>query len=104
VPAGSRGRRIVESASIGQAPIDFDDPQIERGYEGSRAYAQSKLAQISFGFELAERLGPDSGVTVTSLTPSTSCRPRSCSSSTGGRWIRSRRGRGDGAVGDREEV
>jgi NAD(P)-dependent dehydrogenase (short-subunit alcohol dehydrogenase family) len=63
--------RIVEVASIGQAPIDFDDPQIERGYGGSRAYAQSKLAQISFGFELAERLGPDSGVTVTSLHPST---------------------------------
>jgi NAD(P)-dependent dehydrogenase (short-subunit alcohol dehydrogenase family) len=63
--------RIVEVASIGQAPIDFDDPQIEHGYEGSRAYAQSKLAQISFGFELAQRLGPDSGVTVTSLHPST---------------------------------
>ncbi|HEY2716614.1 MAG TPA: SDR family NAD(P)-dependent oxidoreductase [Solirubrobacterales bacterium] len=63
--------RIVEVASLGQAPIDFDDPQIERGYSGSRAYAQSKLAQISFGFELAERLGPDSGVAVTSLHPST---------------------------------
>jgi NAD(P)-dependent dehydrogenase (short-subunit alcohol dehydrogenase family) len=63
--------RIVEVASLGQAPIDFDDPQIEHDYSGSRAYAQSKLAQISFGFELAERLGPDSGVTVTSLHPST---------------------------------
>jgi len=63
--------RIVEVASLGQAPIDFDDPQIERGYSGTRAYSQSKLAQISFGFELAERLGPDSGVTVTSLHPST---------------------------------
>lgn len=63
--------RIVEVASLGQAPIDFDDPQIERGYSGSRAYSQSKLAQISFGFELAERLGPDAGVTVTSLHPST---------------------------------
>jgi NAD(P)-dependent dehydrogenase (short-subunit alcohol dehydrogenase family) len=63
--------RIVEVASLGQAPIDFDDPQIERGYEGRRAYSQSKLAQIAFGFELAERLGPDSGVTVTSLHPST---------------------------------
>lgn len=63
--------RIVEVASLGQAPIHFDDPQIERDYSGTRAYAQSKLAQISFGFELAERLGPDSGVTVTSLHPST---------------------------------
>lgn len=63
--------RIVEVASLGQAPIDFGDPQIEHGYDGSRAYGQSKLAQISFGFELAARLGADSGVTVTSLHPST---------------------------------
>jgi NAD(P)-dependent dehydrogenase (short-subunit alcohol dehydrogenase family) len=63
--------RIVEVASLGQAPIHFDDPQIERDYSGSRAYAQSKLAQVTFGFELAERLGPDSGVTVNSLHPST---------------------------------
>jgi NAD(P)-dependent dehydrogenase (short-subunit alcohol dehydrogenase family) len=62
--------RIVNVASIGQAPIDFDDPMIERGYEGKRAYGQSKLAQISFGFELAERLG-GAGVTVNSLHPST---------------------------------
>jgi NAD(P)-dependent dehydrogenase (short-subunit alcohol dehydrogenase family) len=63
--------RIVEVSSLGQAPIDFDDPQIERGYDGGRAYGQSKLAQISFGFELAERLGADAGVTVNSLHPST---------------------------------
>jgi NAD(P)-dependent dehydrogenase (short-subunit alcohol dehydrogenase family) len=63
--------RIIEVASLGQAPIDFDDPQIERDYSGTRAYTQSKLAQISFGLELAERLGPDPGVTVTSLHPST---------------------------------
>ncbi len=63
--------RIVEVASLGQAPIDFDDPQIEHGYDGVRAYGQSKLAQISFGFELAQRLGAESGVTVTSLHPST---------------------------------
>jgi NAD(P)-dependent dehydrogenase (short-subunit alcohol dehydrogenase family) len=63
--------RIVEVASLGQAPIDFEDPQIEHGYDGTRAYSQSKLAQISFGFELAERLGADSGVTVNSLHPAT---------------------------------
>ncbi|MFN8163172.1 MAG: SDR family NAD(P)-dependent oxidoreductase [Solirubrobacterales bacterium] len=62
--------RIVNVASVGQAPIDFDDPMIERGYEGKRAYRQSKLAQISFGFELAERLG-EAGVSVNSLHPST---------------------------------
>jgi NAD(P)-dependent dehydrogenase (short-subunit alcohol dehydrogenase family) len=63
--------RIVNVASLGQAPIDFDDPMIERGYEGKRAYSQSKLAQISFGFELAERLGEGAGVTVNSLHPAT---------------------------------
>jgi NAD(P)-dependent dehydrogenase (short-subunit alcohol dehydrogenase family) len=62
--------RIVFVASLGQAPIDFDDPQIERGYSGSRAYGQSKLAQITTGFELAQRLDPQE-VTVTSLHPST---------------------------------
>ncbi|MFL5839799.1 MAG: 3-oxoacyl-ACP reductase, partial [Thermoleophilaceae bacterium] len=42
----------------------------EDGYSGGRAYSQSKLAQISFGFELAERLRDD-GVTVNSLHPAT---------------------------------
>ena len=50
--------------------MDFDDPQLERGYGGTRAYGQSKLAQITTGFELAERLDPGE-VTVTSLHPST---------------------------------
>jgi NAD(P)-dependent dehydrogenase (short-subunit alcohol dehydrogenase family) len=59
-------------ASLGQAAIDFDDLQLERSlYEGRRAYAQSKLAQISFANELAYRLPTDSGVTVNSLHPAT---------------------------------
>jgi NAD(P)-dependent dehydrogenase (short-subunit alcohol dehydrogenase family) len=62
--------RIVNVASAGQAPIDFDDVMLERGYDGGRAYAQSKLAQIMFTFELAERLrGDDEGVTVNALHP-----------------------------------
>lgn len=64
--------RIVMVASLGQAALDFDDPQLERSlYEGRRAYAQSKLAQISFANELAYRLPTDSGVTVNSLHPAT---------------------------------
>jgi NAD(P)-dependent dehydrogenase (short-subunit alcohol dehydrogenase family) len=62
--------RIVQVASLGQAPMDFDDPQLERDYSGTRAYSQSKLAQVTAGFELAERLDP-AEVTVTSLHPST---------------------------------
>ena len=62
--------RVVHVASLGQAPMDFDDPMLERSYDGSRAYGQSKLAQITAGFELAERLKP-AEVTVASLHPST---------------------------------
>jgi len=62
--------RIVNVASLGQHPIDFDDVMITRNYSGSRAYAQSKLAQIMFTIDLAEEL-KDSGVTVNSLHPAT---------------------------------
>jgi NAD(P)-dependent dehydrogenase (short-subunit alcohol dehydrogenase family) len=60
--------RVVNVASAGQSPIDFDDPMLERGYEAMRAYSQSKLAQIMFTFELAERLS-DTGVSVNALHP-----------------------------------
>lgn len=64
--------RVVMVASLGQAALDFDDPQLQGSlYEGRRAYAQSKLAQITFANELASRLGPKSGVTVNSLHPAT---------------------------------
>lgn len=43
---------------------------LERDYDGIRAYGQSKLAQIAFGFELAARLPADE-VTVNSLHPAT---------------------------------
>jgi NAD(P)-dependent dehydrogenase (short-subunit alcohol dehydrogenase family) len=60
--------RVVNVASAGQSPIDFDDVMLERGYDPMRAYTQSKLAQVMFTFELAERLR-DSGVTVNALHP-----------------------------------
>lgn len=62
--------RIVLVSSLGQAPIDFDDVMLEHNYEGMRAYCQSKLAQVAFGFRLAARLDP-AEVTVTSLHPAT---------------------------------
>jgi NAD(P)-dependent dehydrogenase (short-subunit alcohol dehydrogenase family) len=62
--------RIVHVASLGQAPIDFDDVMLERAYSGGRAYNQSKLAQITSGFELADRLPADE-VAVNSLHPAT---------------------------------
>jgi NAD(P)-dependent dehydrogenase (short-subunit alcohol dehydrogenase family) len=60
--------RVVNVASAGQSPIDFEDVMLERGYGGMKAYTQSKLAQVMFTFELAERLG-GSGVTVNALHP-----------------------------------
>ena len=62
--------RIVNVASLGQAPIDFEDVMLERRYSGMQGYSQSKLAQIMFTIDLAERLRP-SGVTVTALHPGT---------------------------------
>ena len=62
--------RIVNVASAGQHAIDFDDVMLERGYEGTRAYRQSKLAQVMFTFDLAEEL-KGTGVTVTCLHPGT---------------------------------
>jgi len=62
--------RIVNVASLGQHPIDFDDVMLTRGYSGSRAYAQSKLAQIMFTFDLARELDPAT-VTANCLHPAT---------------------------------
>lgn len=62
--------RIVNVSSGAQQAIDFDDVMIERGFSGGRAYAQSKLAQILFTVDLAERL-QGTGVSVNSLHPAT---------------------------------
>src|SRR3954452_2416202 len=53
--AGAPGARVVNVASAGQWPIDFDDVMLERSYDGTRAYARSKLAQVMFTFDLADR-------------------------------------------------
>jgi NAD(P)-dependent dehydrogenase (short-subunit alcohol dehydrogenase family) len=63
--------RIVNVSSGAQEPIDFDDVMLERGtFDGGRAYAQSKLAQIMFTIDLADEL-EGSGVTVNALHPAT---------------------------------
>ncbi|TMK70319.1 MAG: SDR family NAD(P)-dependent oxidoreductase [Actinobacteria bacterium] len=66
--------RIVNVASIGQAEVDLEDLMAEaREYDGFLAYRQSKLAQIMFTFELAERLreGGVDDLTVNALHPAT---------------------------------
>jgi NAD(P)-dependent dehydrogenase (short-subunit alcohol dehydrogenase family) len=62
--------RIVNVSSLAQTPIDFDDVMLERSFSGGRAYAQSKLAQVMFTFDLAEELA-GKGVMVSSLHPAT---------------------------------
>ncbi len=62
--------RIVNVASAGQQPLDFDDLMFERDWQGYPAYARSKLAQVLFTYALAERLG-DRDVTVNALHPAT---------------------------------
>jgi NAD(P)-dependent dehydrogenase (short-subunit alcohol dehydrogenase family) len=62
--------RIVNVSSLGQQAIDFSDVMLTRGYTGTRAYCQSKLAQILFTIDLADELR-GFGVTVNALHPAT---------------------------------
>ena len=66
--------RVVTVSSNAQAMgrIDFDDLQGEHSYSGSRAYNQSKLANVLFTYELARRLQRSSRravVTANALHP-----------------------------------
>ena len=62
--------RIVNVSSRGQrnAVIDFDDVMLERNYNDSQAYRQSKLAQVMFTFDLAREL-EGTGVIVSAVHP-----------------------------------
>lgn len=60
--------QIVMVASRSQREIDFDNVMLEDGFQGFRAYAQSKLAQIMFTFDLAPQL-EGSGVRMNAVHP-----------------------------------
>jgi len=62
--------RVVTVASNAQTNgrINFGDLQGESSYSGSRAYNQSKLANVIFSHELARRLR-ETGVTANALHP-----------------------------------
>ena len=66
----SPAARIVNVSSAAQTPIDFADVMLESNYTGSRGYAQSKLAQVLFTFDLAAELDA-SDIIVTALHPAT---------------------------------
>jgi NAD(P)-dependent dehydrogenase (short-subunit alcohol dehydrogenase family) len=48
--------------------FDFDDPQLERGYQPDRAYKNSKLAAVWLAYELQRRLPPRS-ITSNAVCP-----------------------------------
>lgn len=62
--------RIVNVSSLGQAPIDFADVMLQRSYNGTQAYCQSKLAQVMMAIDMGEELA-GAGVTVDALHPAT---------------------------------
>jgi NAD(P)-dependent dehydrogenase (short-subunit alcohol dehydrogenase family) len=66
----SKPARIVNVASVGQVPVDFDDLEMTDRYDGIEAYRRSKLALVAYSFDLAEELRGD-GVAVNSLHPAT---------------------------------
>jgi len=62
--------RIVNVSSAGQHPINFNDIMLEKNFNPTQAYCQSKLALIMFTIDLAEKL-KDENITVNSLHPGT---------------------------------
>jgi NAD(P)-dependent dehydrogenase (short-subunit alcohol dehydrogenase family) len=55
--AGSAPRIVTVSSTLHrQGRIDFDDLQAARSYSPTRAYSQSKFANVLFGLELDRRL------------------------------------------------
>ncbi len=59
---------VVASGAHNTGAIHFDDLNLSHGYNGWKAYAQSKLANVLFTYELDRRL-KGSGVTVNCMTP-----------------------------------
>ena len=66
--AGTSRVLTVSSSLARWGKIHFDDLQLTRHYEGTRAYLQSKLANIMFTLSLADRLR-DTGVTAACVYP-----------------------------------
>jgi retinol dehydrogenase-14 len=62
--------RIINVSSAAQAPghIHFDDLMLEKKFAGFRAYAQAKLANIIFSYELDRRWG-NTGITANAVHP-----------------------------------
>jgi retinol dehydrogenase-12 len=59
----------VSSGSHFSGSIHWNDINLRRGYNGLKAYDQSKLATVLFTSELARRLGPDSSISAYAVDP-----------------------------------
>ncbi len=59
---------VSSGAHRGISGIAFDDLQSQKAYIGKRAYAQSKLANVIFTYELSRRL-QGTGITANALAP-----------------------------------
>lgn len=62
--------RVINVGSVGQEPLDFDDPELTRDYSGVSAYCRSKFALAAHTFALSDEL-TGSGVSVNVLHPAT---------------------------------
>jgi NAD(P)-dependent dehydrogenase (short-subunit alcohol dehydrogenase family) len=66
------GSRVVTVASVAhrlRAAIHFDDLQWEKSYDRVAAYAQAKLANLMFSYELQRRLAPRATTVAVSAHP-----------------------------------
>lgn len=69
IKAAEQGRIVVvASGAYKVGALHLDDPTLSRGFNPAKAYGRSKLANILFARELAERL-KGTRVTVNSLHP-----------------------------------
>jgi len=66
--ASAPSRILNVTSAAHNVTLDFDNLQGEKGFNGRRAYIQTKLANILFTYELAQRL-QGTGVTVNCVDP-----------------------------------
>jgi NAD(P)-dependent dehydrogenase (short-subunit alcohol dehydrogenase family) len=67
--AAPAGRVVnVSSQAHRYGSMEFDDPGFEKGYNAMKSYAQSKLANLLFTYELSRRLA-GTGITANALHP-----------------------------------
>ncbi|MBB4932975.1 NAD(P)-dependent dehydrogenase (short-subunit alcohol dehydrogenase family) [Lipingzhangella halophila] len=64
------GAQVLNIGSAGQSPLDMDDPQFTRGYNGTEAYTRSKWALAAHTFMIADEYGPE-GIRVNCSHPAT---------------------------------